>query len=335
MIRATLALLAIPAIAAASTLEEVGKPEPETELKPATDAAKRKFGPKDVEVVLRDGSRIRGEISGFESVALKTRYGTLTIPIAEIHAITHGKRGSDKNAVATALKDLTGDDAIASAKAAKVLQDMGSGAVDALFDARAKASGSARARIDAVLKTVLASAAPAEDSRDSVSAAKFSGSGTIDLGEFKLASKFGDLKLNYDNVERIRWLAAGGEATVKLEATDGMRDWTDTGMEVLKGDTVQISATGQINVFSTQSSPDGSNNLNNRQFLGGALIGRFGEDGEPFLIGSEKRLTASTSGKLYLRIYLNDDLLPRAEVAQATGSYTVHATSGPRAGSEP
>jgi hypothetical protein len=344
MIRATCAVLAIlcattaaaSAVEAASSIEEVGRPDSPTEVKPGWEAARRKFGPRDVEIALRDGSRVRGEISGFESVSLKTRYGTLSIPLSEIHDIVHGKRSSDKNAISAALKDLAGSDAAASAKAAKSLQDMGSAVVEMLFDARAKADSPVRERIDAVLKNVLATAEHAKDSRDFLRAAKFTGSGTIDLGEFNLSSKFGDLKLHFDRVESIRWLASGGESTINLDAVEGLRDWTDSGMEVLTGDAVQMSASGKIRVFSYDVTPVGSNNINNSQpFLGGALIGRFGEDGEPFMIGAEKRLSAPASGKLYLRIFLCDELLPRAEVHQATGAFTVRISTRQRVAGQP
>jgi hypothetical protein len=40
---------------------------------------------------------------------------------------------------------------------------------------------------------------------------------------------------------------------------------------------------------------------------GGALIGRIGEEGEPFYIGRRTSATAQSSGLLYVRI--NDDVL--------------------------
>jgi hypothetical protein len=50
----------------------------------------------------------------------------------------------------------------------------------------------------------------------------------------------------------------------------------------------------------------------------GALVGKIGEDGEPFLIGSNYTFTATTSGDLYLAV---NDLLPYYD--DNSGNYMV------------
>lgn len=109
-----------------------------------------------------------------------------------------------------------------------------------------------------------------------------------------------------------------------LEADAG---WAATGFFVEEGQEVTLTAHGRaltapINFFGpgSISGPDGqvgefaicpnSENsppcaMENTPF--GALVGKIGEDGEPFLIGSELTFTATTSGELYLAV---NDLLP-------------------------
>ena len=56
------------------------------------------------------------------------------------------------------------------------------------------------------------------------------------------------------------------------------------------------------------------------QFLAGALIGRVGEDGTPFLIGDRHELTTNRDGKLYLHI------IPSPWGNASTGTYQVKIT---------
>lgn len=95
----------------------------------------------------------------------------------------------------------------------------------------------------------------------------------------------------------------------------GTKDWTDTGFEVNQGDVLEISADGWI-VWKKDGRErcDANGALpytrwGNKPLLGaptGALVARIGEKtSETFLIGTERKLIAWTSGKLYLGI--NDD----------------------------
>ena len=103
--------------------------------------------------------------------------------------------------------------------------------------------------------------------------------------------------------------------------------WAATGFFVGEGQEITLTAHGRaltapINFFGpgSISGPNGQaggfglcpNNdpsppcaMENAPF--GALVGKIGEDGEPFFIGSELTHTATTSGELYLAV---NDLLP-------------------------
>ena len=98
---------------------------------------------------------------------------------------------------------------------------------------------------------------------------------------------------------------------VDLPSTSG---WVDTGVDLNPGDTVRISATGQLQ-YSNAKQPNGPEGLP-RGFADlvrvlqvnesgrGALIGRIGstEADRPFLIGATSNTQARVAGRLFLTI---------------------------------
>lgn len=95
------------------------------------------------------------------------------------------------------------------------------------------------------------------------------------------------------------------------------RQWQSTGVKLLPGDRFSIRASGEWQ-YSPEVGLHGPNGglwapdwypLSGNQdgVMGGALIGRIGEEGAPFFVGGRYSGYADTGGTLYLRI--NDDLL--------------------------
>lgn len=84
--------------------------------------------------------------------------------------------------------------------------------------------------------------------------------------------------------------------------------WTNTNVSLSSGAELNISASGQIGYDSSSdtcgpdglSSSKGSPPLPNQN--GASLIGKIGENGNPFFIGSSYSSTVSSSGILYLSI---------------------------------
>jgi hypothetical protein len=95
------------------------------------------------------------------------------------------------------------------------------------------------------------------------------------------------------------------------------RQWQSTGIKLGAGDRFEIRASGEwsYSPFVGRHGPEGGEwapewyilTGNRDRALGGALLGRVGEEGEPFLVGSRMLRSAAGPGFLYLRI--NDDLL--------------------------
>jgi hypothetical protein len=115
--------------------------------------------------------------------------------------------------------------------------------------------------------------------------------------------------------------SSSGAVNFRLPAGAG---WVDSGFVLEAGQQVTITAYGQaitapINVFgpASVSGPDGQSHIC-PNYDGappcamdyapyGALVGKIGSDGTPFLIGSNSTFTAGSSGSLYLAV---NDLLP-------------------------
>ncbi|MDY7079198.1 MAG: hypothetical protein SXV54_19970 [Chloroflexota bacterium] len=92
------------------------------------------------------------------------------------------------------------------------------------------------------------------------------------------------------------------------------RGWQSVGTRVREGDQVRILAEGTwLYTPGEYHGPEGHRRYSSPVFYplpnvpGGALIGRIGEDGQPFYVGKRTHWWASESGILYLRI--DDDIL--------------------------
>jgi hypothetical protein len=113
----------------------------------------------------------------------------------------------------------------------------------------------------------------------------------------------------------------------------GTEQWTDTGLDLSIDDTVLIEADGTIKPAPSEApyGPDGvidrpSAQVYNVEGLEEAnhngLIGRIGEAGAPFVVGSELLFDADTQGRLFLG--MND-----VDVENNVGEFTATITVNP------
>jgi hypothetical protein len=97
----------------------------------------------------------------------------------------------------------------------------------------------------------------------------------------------------------------------------GDKEWTDTAIEILEGDTLRLSASGTINYTSSKTcGPDGGErewkdlirSLPVNDAGRGALVGKMGESGvvKAFLVGAKAEFQAQRHGRLFLGINDND-----------------------------
>ena len=295
-------------------------------------AAKARFGPHEVEVELRDGSKLRGELMGNVSFILETSFGTLKIPGEDMINLRRGSGQSvpvDGLGLAAAVKDLGSDDPAKRAAAQQLLESDGKNSLDPLFDARAKAAGETKTRIDNLLKKLLSRDTAAAAADDTVQALKMKARGTLKTAAITLRSKLGELNLKLSDINALRWMCRGEQKTLELDAETGLREWTDTGVDTVTGEPMVIACTGQINLFGNfVGSPSGCTNWGNRPFLAGAVIGRLGE-GEPFLIGPGKSWTPESNQRLYVKIFCNENM---GQGNQSSGQFKLTISTGSLAG---
>jgi hypothetical protein len=129
--------------------------------------------------------------------------------------------------------------------------------------------------------------------------------------------------------------ACGSEesSTPTSVVVPGTEQWTDTGIDLSIDDTVSIEADGEISPserFVSPSGPNGNADPAGRKFNvegledvdHAGLIGRIGETGAPFLVGSQLLSKADTAGRLFLGI--ND-----GDVGNNSGAFTATVTVTP------
>ncbi len=126
-----------------------------------------------------------------------------------------------------------------------------------------------------------------------------------------------------------------GESSAPVSVVvPGTDQWTDTGIDLSIDDTVLIEAGGEITPSTADvplHGPDGvPDRPSARQYNvegleeanHNSLIGRIGEDGAPFPVGSQLQSEADTDGRLFLGI--ND-----VDVANNGGEFTATITVNP------
>lgn len=110
--------------------------------------------------------------------------------------------------------------------------------------------------------------------------------------------------------------STGSRQLVQEREVPGDKEWADTGIDLLEGDTLRVTADGTIHYTSTKTCGPNGGEREWRDLIRalpvndvgrGALIGLIGQAGvaTPFYIGAEAEFTVEKSGRLFLGI--NDD----------------------------
>jgi hypothetical protein len=113
------------------------------------------------------------------------------------------------------------------------------------------------------------------------------------------------------------------EFTIEVPAD---RIWSDTAIDLERGEMFSILASGEIDGGSFNTGPEGFAPDDHDRFNvvpcsdHAALIGKVGQDGEPFFIGAEGVSVATDAGRLYLGV--ND-----TNIGDNSGAYAVRLTT--------
>jgi hypothetical protein len=284
---------------------------------PAESSKKDSVRPREAEVKFADGSTIKVLI--VENVDVVTKYGKLSLPATELRRIEFGLHMTDETArkIEEAINRLGSDTFQKREDAAKELVAFGAVALPALKDA-AKSTDQevalrARTALDRVREKVPAAQLLLK-STDAIQTNEFPIVGRVVNTSLKVRTAyFGELEVKVSDLRGIRWASAPeDEVEVVVDAARYTAEdsWLDTGLTVEAGTALNLTATGQIDLFPQgqpgrfRSGPGGNLQLNQPGSPGkpGALLGKVGENGEIFLVGAKLEKASAPEGKLYLRI---------------------------------
>lgn len=287
---------------------------------------------RTVRIFLTDGSVVSGQLS-IDRFNVQTEFGTLVVPVSRILSITPGLDSQPKLSarITRLIAELGSPDAKVRDAAREELLKLGP-AVRKVLAPYANDGNAERKRRVAEIIEKLSEAIADDDDGDSVSAwvpydvvvtSGFTIAGHVSPNVFKLNSRYGSLTVGLADVLRTVREGTAKGAVVKRLSVSGdklvQRGLQSSGIRVEAGDTITVSATGQIVMSPWGSSaitgPDGSANYGQyyssvggrpQVFYGGTLLARIG-GGEFIKVGSRARFVARRSGLLEFGIACQDD----------------------------
>lgn len=293
--------------------------------------------PDSAEVRFADGSVVRMQLAQ-SSIEITTRYGKLTVPVDDIRKIEFGFRYPE--GVKARIDSAVGKLALADAKereaAVQELLTFRELAYPALKRLAAGTNADLATRANEVIRK-LEDKVGADKLRvqdlDTIHATEFVVTGHIEAPTFKgRTTYFGEVTVQVAELRTIRFLGGGGgETELAIDAAKYAalsRDvWLDTEVDVREGNTLEIAASGIVDLYPSGGnykvgpdamprqgqSPDGTPS--------GMLLGRIGEKGKTFQVGAKFNQSVNDSGRLYLRI----ECSPWNNAS--TGSYAVKINS--------
>ncbi|MEX2214996.1 MAG: hypothetical protein WD768_12755 [Phycisphaeraceae bacterium] len=319
--------------------EDKGKAEEPKEPKEEEEPVRVPAEPIDPEIIrlhLQDGSIMTGKLS-IKDIVVDTSFGKLTIPIANILSFRPGldsfpnlaKKIDDQ---ITALGSADFNEREGSQKA---LAAMGS-QIRRLLENRLKDETDAeRVRRLKQLLEGIEEAGLDEDEwgdeggpkewikQDTIVTTDFTVVGTIVQKNFTIGSKFGELTVQLADVKRAERMQMSKEDLKKSIAVDGsniaQRNFKNTRIKLEVGDRVSLTADGTITMTpwgsNAMSTPDGSPNYGwylGNQMPAGLLVGKVGDSGQIFKVGSKHSFVAKKAGYLYLAIGMNPSYATQA-----------------------
>jgi hypothetical protein len=268
------------------------------------------------EVRLGDGSVVRMTILQ-DHLDVMTKYGKLTIPLAEIRRIDFGfhlPEGVGEK-IDAAIKLLGSETFRDRDDAAKELILLGGHAYPHLQRATRNPDMEVAQRAVLVMKRICEKVSPDQlrtKEEDVVHTFQFPVVGKIMSPTIKACSShFGELNLRLSDLRtmHLRCNNGGGDITVDATRHGSSPDqWLDTGMTVDSNFRLVITADGQVDLWPQGpgqyiTGPKGYTTAGKGgNFMAGSLLGKVGENGKVFLIGDRFDGTPGEEGKLFLHI---------------------------------
>jgi hypothetical protein len=258
---------------------------------------------QSVVLTSHDGSKVRGTLTT-PTFTVTTKHGSLTVPITDVLSVEFGGRLSDADRALVSLlgSEKYGERDTASKRLASLgpaayplLQKMHQDAQDIEVQRRLKIA------LDAIEK-----AHPHAPKALPYDVIRVRGGGVllgvIDSPSLEAGSEsFGKLSVKLESLASLLTTNRHVEVTVNADAK-----WQATGVTVMQGHRVTVSATGEVDLWPQQlgqyvSGPNGYNQ-NGRETPkpAGCLLAKVGD--REVMVGADYSWTPTSEGVLYLRI---------------------------------
>ena len=269
---------------------------------------------------LRDNTRIAG-FPQVGTINVETAYGRLVVPVNELVRIRFApEKDSNLEAqVKAQIARLGSDDFDTREDAMNKLRELGASAQKYLTEATSSEDEEVKTRAGALLTEMKEGGD--EDASDDDSAAltgdddevvtsRFTIRGKIQERRYRVKSPYGELTVEPRNIVSIVFQEVSpSTADVSVPATHfaPANNWLETKLNVDKGERLEITAKGQIQLhnYGWTVGPEGTTNIGGTQFENfpqASLVARIGKKGKPFLIGQSYKGEANASGKLMFGI---------------------------------
>lgn len=300
-------------------------------------AASKESAPRIAEVRFGDGSVVRMSLLQ-ERLDVMTRYGKLSVPVADIRRIDFGLHVPENRCaqIQSAIKLLGSDTYRDREGATRDLLQVGHWACPALERASKSNDPETAQRAKQVLKQISDKTSPElmrlkED--DVVHTTEFAIVGRIVSPTLKAQSPhFGDVSLKLSDLRAMHIRQQGNTGELLVDAAKyGCEpdQWLDTGVTLDPSLRLVVVVHGQVDLWPQTpgqyvAGPKGYNAVGKgTQFMAGSLIGRIGENGKPFVVGDRYEGSAGEEGKLFLHI------VPSPWNAPSVGSFHVRIHTDP------
>ena len=309
--------------------EEAKKPAEGAEKPPA-----RKKEPSPPMFRMRDGGRVAGT-PDVQEVRLATAYGELLVPLKDVVSLRFAGTQDPKlqGRIEELVRQLGSDEFDLREEAMQALREIGQPALESLQKAVESTDEEVKSRAEKLVGDLEDEAedesdesdvlAPIRGPDDEVVTVKFVARGRVAQEIFTVDTPYGTLKLHRDDILSV--VFQEGPLTLHSFEIGGeflaaAGKWKDTGLKLVKGGRFEVKASGSIQIqnYNISTGPEGTSNINGNQlekYAAGALVGRIGEKGKAFLLGSDHKGEAEATGNLFLGISLRD--------GQTNGNYDV------------
>ena len=276
---------------------------------------------------LMDGSMISGKLT-VDQINVTTEFGELVVPIPNLVSFKPGLDSypSISDEIDTLIQDLGSDDYQTRENSHKELARRGMKVHKQLLAKKDDENAERKRHVGQLLKDLETLAEEQEILEeegeevtqawvrdDTVVTNKFTVVGKISPREFVIETKFGPLSMQLSDIKMMDREKSSRDPVLRRVTVQGTNlaqvSYKETGIRVEAGDKVSFTAEGQLVMSpwgsSNTSTPDGGQNYGwyiPEKIPGGCLIGKIGNSGEEFKIGSKHSFVSKRSGVLRLAI---------------------------------